>query len=487
MVDRRVFSKVLALAGAAVIATSALSASFETDGQIRIIRGSTAPSFAIQYTGIKPARIELKINGESLGAKNIEGVATKGVVPFKIDPAKLGDGENVVEAYLYDKNGNIIGHEKTVVSVRSGSTDPIFVKMPKMGQTVQGTVGIETGFGMQMQDAYVSFFVDNEFRAMKNFPPFTYMWDTTQETNGWHQLEAWAFDRSQATRKSVAVRVFVNNPGGRTERIEAPPAPIRPEPAPAKVAPVKPAPAKAAPVTPAPAPAKAAPVTPTPAPAKAAPAPAPVKPPAPALIPAPSEPLLQPLVGGLMGLRAPVLVYSEVGGFRVTTPKTPVAPKAAPVKTAPAPAKAAPAPAKATPAPAKAAPAKVAVERGTRIEKAGPVNISLNGKKVDFDVQPRVDKGVPLTPFRHLFEAAGGEVDWDKFAKICSAKGLGKEVVIKIGDLYATVNGTTYQLEVASFIEKGRTIVPLSFVSEALNFEISYDAATNHVLILKKD
>jgi hypothetical protein len=188
--------------------------------------------------------------------------------------------------------------------------------------------------------------------------------------------------------------------------------------------------------------------------------------------------MIQPLVGGLVGLRPAVLVYSEVGGFRVTTPKTPVAPKAAP-----APAKAAPVKA----APAKAAPAKVAVERGVRIDKAGPVEISLDGKKVEFDVQPRVDQGVPLTPFRHLFEAAGGEVDWDKFAKICSAKGLGKEVVIKIGDLYATVNGTTYQLEVASFIEKGRTIVPLSFVSEALNFEISYDPATNHVLILKKD
>jgi hypothetical protein len=487
MVDRRVLSKFLALAGAAVIATSAFSASLtETDGQISIIRGSSAPSFAIQFSGIKPARVELKVNGESLGAKNMEGVATKGVVPFKIDPAKLGDGENVVEAYLYDKNGNIIGHEKTIISVRRGSTDPIFVKMPKMGQTVQGSVAIETGFGMQMQDAYVSFFVDGEFRAMKNFPPFNYVWDTTAETNGWHQIEAWSFDRSQTTRKSVAVRVFVNNPGGRTERIEAAPAPIKPEPAPAKAAPVKPtpAPAKATPVTPAPAkaapvtptPAKAAPVTPTPAPAKAAPAT-----PAPAPVPVLSEPLLQPLVGGLMGLRAPVLVYSEVDGFRVTTPKTPVAPKAAPVKPTPAPAKAAPV----KPAPAKAAP--VPVERGTRIEKAGPINISLDGKTVEFDVQPRVDKGVPLTPFRHLFEAAGGEVDWDKFAKICSAKGLGKEVVIKIGDLYATVNGTTYQLEVASFIEKGRTIVPLSFVSEALNFEISYDAATNHVLILKKD
>src|SRR5688500_13641292 len=205
---------------------------------------------------------------------------------------------------------------------------------------------------------------------MKNFPPFNYMWDTTQETNGWHQLEAWSFDRSQSTRKSVAVRVFVNNPGGRTERIEAPPAPIRAEPVPAKAAPVKAAPAKAAPakaapVNPTPAPAKAAPVTPKPAPAKATPAAAQ---PTPAPILAPAEPLLQPLVGGLMGLRAPVLVYSEIGGYRVTTPKTPVAPKPAPVKATPAPARAAPVKA----APVKAAPAKVTVERGTRIEKSGP-------------------------------------------------------------------------------------------------------------------
>jgi len=472
MVDRRILSKVWALAGAAVIATTAFGASY-IDGQIRILKGDSAPSLAIQFSGIKPARVEIKVNGESLGAKNMDGVVTKGVVPFKIDPAKLGEGDNVVEAFLYDKNGNIIGHEKTVVTVRKGTKDPIFVKMPKMGQTVQGTVPIESGFGRQMQDAYVSFFVDSEFRAMKNFPPFTYLWDTTQETNGWHQLEAWSFDRSQITRKSTAIRVFVNNPGGRTERPAPVVGPTPAKPSPAKAAPAKPTPAKAAPAKPAPA--KPAPVKPAPAkvapakpaPAKAAPAPAPAKPtPAPALIPILSDPMMEPLVGGLMGVRAPVIVYSEVGGYRVTTPRVPVAPKAAP---------------------SKPAPAKVAVEKGTRIEKAGTYAISIDGKKVDFDVAPRVEGGVPLTPFRHLFEAAGGEVDWDNFNKICEAKGLGSEVVIKIGDLYAKVNGKTYQLEVASFIEKGRTIVPLSFVSEALNFEISYDRATNHVLILKKD
>ncbi|MDQ2987192.1 MAG: stalk domain-containing protein, partial [Armatimonadota bacterium] len=460
------------------------------DGQVRILKGDSAPSLAIQFTGVKPARVEIKVNGESLGAKKMDGVATKGVVPFKIDPAKLGEGDNVVEAFLYDKNGNIIGHEKTILTIRKGSQEPVFVKMPKMGHTVQGTVAIESGFGMKMEDAYVSFFVDNEFRAMKNFPPFSFLWDTTQETNGWHQLEAWSFDRSQITRKSTAVRVFVNNPGGRTERVE--PAPAKAAPAPAKATP-KPAPAKAAPVNaaPKPAPSKAEPVKPAPmpAPVKAAPAkatPAPVKA-TPIAIPILSDPTLRPLVGGLMGMRAPVLVYTEVGGFRVTTPKAPVAPKPVPVKATPAPAKAAPA--KVTPASAKAAPttAKVAIEKGTRLPNAGAYAISLGGKKVDFDVAPRVEGGVPLTPFRHLFEAAGGEVDWDTFNKICTANGLGHEVVIKIGDLYAKVNGKTFQLEVASFIEKGRTIVPLSFVSEALNFDISYDRATNHVLILKKD
>jgi hypothetical protein len=204
-------------------------------------------------------------------------------------------------------------------------------------------------------------------------------------------------------------------------------------------------------------------VNPAPAPAKAAPAPV--------LVPILADPLMEPFVSGLIGLRAPVIVYSEVGGYRVTTPKAPVAPKTAPAKVTPA----------------KAGPVKVKVERGTRIEKAGSYEVTVEGKKVEFDVAPRVEGGVPLTPFRHLFEAAGGEVDWDHFNKICEAKGIGNEVVIKIGDLYATVNGKTYQLEVASFIEKGRTIVPLSFVSEALNFEISYDRATNHVLILKKD
>jgi hypothetical protein len=139
---------------------------------------------------------------------------------------------------------------------------------------------------------------------------------------------------------------------------------------------------------------------------------------------------------------------------------------------------------KPTLAPAK--PALMKIAPGTRVPTNGAISISMDGKEIPFDVTPRVSGGVPLSPFRHLFESAGGEVDWKKFEKICTAKGLGKEVWIKIGDMYAKVDGKAYKLEVVPFIEQGRTIVPLSFISEALNFNVDFDPVTRHVLITKK-
>ena len=40
-------------------------------------------------------------------------------------------------------------------------------------------------------------------------------------------------------------------------------------------------------------------------------------------------------------------------------------------------------------------------------------------------------------------------------------------------------------LKALPFLERGRTIVPLSFINGALSFKVEYDAKTNHVLITK--
>ena len=94
-----------------------------------------------------------------------------------------------------------------------------------------------------------------------------------------------------------------------------------------------------------------------------------------------------------------------------------------------------------------------------------------------------MENGVPFTPFRHLFEAAGGKVDWDHIAKVVNAVGQSGEVWLKIGNMYAKVNGKSVQLESAPFIKQGRTIVPLSFMRDALEVDVEFDTATGHVLI----
>jgi hypothetical protein len=425
------------------------------DAKLKIVRVENSPSLAIQYSGAKAARAEIRVNGVSSGIRDIKGAKTSGMVAFKIDLGLLNKGDNLIEAFIYDANGKVLGSERTTIVATSGGDAAVKVQLPKNGQTVQGTVQIQVGLGVEMKEAYVSFFVDKQFRSLKNFPPFTYYWDTTQETNGWHEVEAWTFDQSQATRKSAPVKVLINNPGGRTERQN----PQEPAPKPAPKPQPKPA------VQPAPKPVlKPAPqpvVQPAPKPVVkpvVQPAPKPVAKPAP-------KPVVKPVAKPVHKPILPAVTPKPSNLNAVVVP----APKPQP---------------KPTPAPAK--PALMKIAPGTRVPTNGAISISMDGKEIPFDVTPRVSGGVPLSPFRHLFESAGGEVDWKKFEKICTAKGLGKEVWIKIGDMYAKVDGKAYKLEVVPFIEQGRTIVPLSFISEALNFNVDFDPVTRHVLITKK-
>jgi hypothetical protein len=128
----------------------------------------------------------------------------------------------------------------------------------------------------------------------------------------------------------------------------------------------------------------------------------------------------------------------------------------------------------------------VQITYGQRLNNVATFSVLLNSKYVEFDVAPRVEKGVPLTPFRHLLEQAGGEVNWNNGSKIIDAKSDGRSIWLKIGDKIAKVNDLSVQLELAPFIENGRTIVPLSFIRDSLDVNVEYDPTTGHVLITSK-
>ena len=416
---------------------SAVNAFVLDQAKIVINRALNSPTITVRYTGTSAALAELRVNGVSVSTRNLDSTKPDGETNFTLDPTTLREGDNEIEIRLFSSAGKLLGSEKQQVMAEVSRDTPVFIRTPKMGATVYGPVNIEVGFGKPLRNTYVSFFIDNDFKSMLNVAPFTFTWDTERAQNGWHELEAWIVDDNNQTLKTKRVKVFVNNPGGNTARVVTP-----------KVKPIE--------------------LT---------------------LSGNPTTDVVSNSVGSKV---APG--DGKAAGSKLTAPKGNILPKidVSGKVTSPAGLKATNTGAAIstsaklmTPTGNRNAPnvGLVPITKGARLPDAEKFSIMYDSKFVNFDVQPRVTKGVPLTPFRHLFEQAGGEVSWDNQKKEVDARGMGKNIWIKIGELIAKVNGLPFELELAPFIERGRTIVPLSFISESLDVNVDYDKATGHVLI----
>jgi hypothetical protein len=88
-----------------------------------------------------------------------------------------------------------------------------------------------------------------------------------------------------------------------------------------------------------------------------------------------------------------------------------------------------------------------------------------------------------MTPFRHLIEQGGGSVTWEHITKSVRANSEGQNLFFQVGDKFAKVNNRSLEMEKAPYIDRGRTIVPLSFIREALKVNVEYDKTSGHVLI----
>ncbi|MDI6828427.1 MAG: LysM peptidoglycan-binding domain-containing protein, partial [Armatimonadota bacterium] len=61
------------------------------------------------------------------------------------------------------------------------------------------------------QPPYVTILIDKVVKTMKNFPPYTYEWDTTEVANGSHTIEVRAIDNSDNRRDAKPIRVIIKN------------------------------------------------------------------------------------------------------------------------------------------------------------------------------------------------------------------------------------------------------------------------------------
>lgn len=116
------------------------------------------------------------------------------------------------------------------------------------------------------------------------------------------------------------------------------------------------------------------------------------------------------------------------------------------------------------------------------------IRVFIDGKLLEFtDTDPIIESSRTLVPMRAIFEALGAEIKWDDASKTVSGTKDGITVSLKIGDKTAYINGKPVELDVPAKIKNSRTIVPLRFIAESFDTDVTWDGETQSVFITSHD
>ena len=482
-------------------------------------------SLDVSYRGGAVSAVEVYLDGALVAKRQLAGAQTHGVMTFVLETMLLTEGDHEVVIKAFGTDGRAVTVPAKVRIPGPDLSAPVRIAYPLNGIEVSGTVPVRVKLDseLQRQRPYVTFFINKELKALRNYPPYEYNWDTTAYPNGWHSVEAWTQSPDMAAPyKSRPVYVNVNNSGGLTQRqkvVED----LRTE---------KPQPSAQPPAGEVSRPAAKPAAAPTTKPA-AKPRGEPTR--SVVLAPEPSS----GQVGVAFGPARSGVQATSVGTMRTAEPtSTAGAQRAIPAVPAP---RVASVPEKlprvaaslsgprvtephyrARSAAKPQEPATVTTTKGETladvsrrigvrpqeiarinnvkaadseplptgqklvIPSIGTFDVAYDGVVIAFDVVPRVDRGVGVAPIRQIFEHTGGRLYWFGSAKTVRAVNDTREIELRIGKTSALVNNQILTLERAPFIESGRTLVPLTFLRDALSVSATFDAATGRVLLRSK-
>ena len=103
---------------------------------------------------------------------------------------------------------------------------------------------------------------------------------------------------------------------------------------------------------------------------------------------------------------------------------------------------------------------------------AEPMTLYINGIDArDYKEQPIVREDRLFLPVRSVTEAMGVKADWDKKSKTVTVG----DVKMVVGEKDYVAKGEKKTMDVAPFIEKDRTYVPLRFLAEGMKLPVTWD------------
>jgi hypothetical protein len=537
-------ASILSVAAVAMTAAPILAQAPSSAAELRVLSpragdsvGSNSFSMDVSFQASSKAdpvtTAELWVDGIRWVRQDLSTPQVKNVLKFQVDGSTLSAGKHAILVKVFSTSGNA---SQTQILIEAGNNNGVSTgafsgpemrfASPGNGKRVQGTVEISIDAKPRNgQDPYITFYVDKQFKTLKNYPPYTLTWDSTQVSNGFHTIEAMGYLDSANATTTTKLKVYVDNAGGNTKRMNEIPDLRGVKKAPLVLGHTSSSVAVSANPTVLTAPKTEAQATlpgngftvaskdalkAVPETTLASAANQSVRTISPLDLvtteaPVATTKLAQSTISdsapantslSVASITTPKLATpAGAGKVSLSTPKTISKPVAAPLVITPRPmakttisapvavAKSA----KTAAHPQVSAKAPRAVVKATpQLFSFSPMQVAFDGAQIAFDVQPRVEAGLPIAPFRQIFEHTGGQVQWVSSTKVLRAVNSDREIVIKVGKDHAMVNGESYKLDRAAFLEQGRTIVPLSFVGKALDVNVQYDSATGRLLITSK-
>ena len=114
------------------------------------------------------------------------------------------------------------------------------------------------------------------------------------------------------------------------------------------------------------------------------------------------------------------------------------------------------------------------------------INVMLNGSYIEFpDVFPQNIEAKSVVPIRAISEEMGAEVGYEHETRTVTILDGDNEIVLKIGETTAYINGEVTELDVPANVIEGRTMVPIRFVAESMDSVVDWDGETKTVIIFK--
>ena len=115
------------------------------------------------------------------------------------------------------------------------------------------------------------------------------------------------------------------------------------------------------------------------------------------------------------------------------------------------------------------------------------IRLYVNDISLNSEQSPFIQRGRTLVPLRTIAEALDAQVSWDSVNKVAIIKTEKRILQLPINEDIAIVDEKKVKLEVPAQILYGRTMVPLRFIAEELQAQVQWNNMDRTVTIYSEN